>query len=216
LYEAEVSRAGGETGVRLGASGTIGVMDGGAFVARRLDQSFAQVRVDGVEGVRVYANNQLVGTTNKAGMVLVPRLQPYEPNAIRIDPADVPIEFELSDMERLVTPAARSGVVVRFGARRVTGGLVRIALENGSALPAGAALKRIGSADEFVVAPGGEAFLTGLEPANLFEASWNGGRCLFQLPYRQGQDAQPLLGTFTCRPFMDTIAARQSITASPR
>jgi outer membrane usher protein len=198
LIEAEASRAGGETGIRLGASGSVGLMPGGAFAARKLEGSFAQVRVDGLGGVRVYANNHLVGTTNKNGVLLVPRLQPYEANAISIDAADVPIDLELPDSELRVVPYARSGVVVRFGARAPAGGLVKIVLADGSPLPGGSTVRVAGSEEQFIVAPGGQAYLTGLKASNRIEASWGDRMCAFSLAYQPRVESQPTLGTFTC------------------
>lgn len=74
LYEAEAAHSKDSTGIRLGTSGSVGWMAGSVFTARRLTEAFAQVRVDGVEDVRVYANNQLVGKTGKAGRLFIPGL----------------------------------------------------------------------------------------------------------------------------------------------
>lgn len=199
LYEAELTRAAGQTGLRAGASGTLGLMGGAVFAARRLTDSFAQVRVDGVEGVRVYANNQLVGRTNKAGIVLVPRLQAYDANEIRIEAADVPFEFSLSEAERTVRPYLRSGVVVRFGSEEVAGGLIKLVGEDGVPLPAGATLTNLQTSESFVVAPGGEAYVTGLAASNPMRAAWGGRSCEFTLPFRKADAARQRLGTFACK-----------------
>jgi outer membrane usher protein len=214
FYEAELTRAGGQTGIRLGTSGTLGFMGGAGFAARRMGDSFAQVRVDGVEGVRVYANNQLIGTTNKAGILLVPQLEAYEANRIKIDPADVPIDFELSEIERQVRPHFRSGVVVRFGGGRLAGGLIKVVLEDGSVLPAGAVIRAVESEEQFVVAPGGEAYVTGLSSSNRLEASWGEKKCHFSLPYKPAGQPQPSLGTFKCTKTSEFAAKTERPTGS--
>jgi len=195
----EASRVGGRTGVRLGASGTLGFMAGNLFAARRLTESFAQVRVEQVEGVRVYANNQLIGRTDKAGVLLIPRLLAYDANKIRIDPSDVPLDWTLSESERVVRPHLRSGVVVHFGAERLAGGMAKIVLDDGTALPSGATLTNLATNEAFAVAPGGEAYLTGLVRLNRFRAEWSGRSCEVAVPYAAAANSDAHLGTFSCR-----------------
>lgn len=198
LYEVEVTRAGGQTGIRAGTSGTIGLMARDLFAARRLSESFAQVRVDGVEGVRVYANNQLVGRTNKAGILLVPKLHSYDQNQIRIDPADVPFEYEISEVERTVRPYLRSGVMVRFKSAAVAGGMIKVVGENGLPIPAGSTLVKLENQQGFIMAPGGEAYVTGLEASNRMRATWGEDACEFTLAFAKADTSRQQLGTFTC------------------
>ena len=201
FYEAEVSRSGGANGVRLGTSGSIGVLGGSVFAARRLEEGFAQVRVDGVAGVHVYANNQLIGTTNRDGVLLVPRLQAWEANMLRIDPEDVPLEYVLTHSQVEVTPFARSGVVVRFAAERPSGGMIRLVRADGSPIPPGAKLRSVDGDEEFVVAPGGEAYVIGLRAQNRMEASWAGESCIVTFAYQPGE-TQAALGTHVCEPVL--------------
>jgi outer membrane usher protein len=217
FYEAEVTRRRGQSGLRLGTAGTLGFMGGNAFAARRLGDSFAQVQVGGVEGVRVYANNQLVGTTDKAGVLLVPQLQSYQANSIRIEAADVPLDFELAEVERRVRPYSRSGVVVRFAARPLAGGLIRIVLDDGSPLPTGAMIRALGSEERFVVAPGGEAYVTGLQPSNQMQASWGEEACSFTILYAESAGPRTSLGTATCTKIPPRAeASRVAALGAPR
>ena len=201
FYEAEVSRSGGANGVRLGTSGSIGVLGGSVFAARRLEDGFAQVRVDGVKGVHVYANNQLIGTTNRDGVLLVPRLQAWEANTLRIDPEDVPLDYVLTHSQVEVTPYARSGLVVRFAAERPSGGMIRLVRADGSPIPSGAKLRAVDGDENFIVAPGGEAYVTGLRARNRMEASWAGESCIVSFAYRPGE-TQAALGTHVCEPVL--------------
>jgi hypothetical protein len=56
-----------------------------------------------------------------------------------------------------------------------------------------------GRPDEFVSAPGGEVYLTGLGDTDSGVAAWNGGTCRFSLRYSKGSDVQPRLDGIVCR-----------------
>lgn len=199
-YDATLTWRDGTTGARLVVDGSIGLLGGELFAARRLNESFAAVRVGDVPNVRVYADNQLVGRTNANGVAIVPRLRPYERNRIRIASEDLPMDAELVTDEQAVRPPARSGVNVAFAAPRGRGAIVHVVLEDGAPLPAGAVLRIDGAGErEFVAAPGGDAFLAGLAATNEVTATWAGGLCRFPLALPAGDDPQPDLGRVTCR-----------------
>jgi outer membrane usher protein len=204
LYEAEVAHSKDSTGIRLGTSGSVGWMAGSVFTARSLTEAFAQVRVEGVEDVRVYANNQLVGKTGKSGLLLIPRLLSYEANQISIEPADVPFEFDVSEFERTVSPYLRSGMVVSFSAARIRGGLIKVVTKEGVPLAAGSTVFNLGSGEEFSIVSGGEAYLTGLQTSNKMRASNGKDICEFTLPYKDSADSQRL-GTFVCEPTSNPV-----------
>jgi outer membrane usher protein len=87
------------------ASGGIGAVRDHVFASRRLTQSFATVQVGDHAGVGVYADNQLVGVTDASGRAVVPRLRPFDRNAIRIDADDLPLDAQISGAEQIVRPA---------------------------------------------------------------------------------------------------------------
>lgn len=198
-YDAELSWVDGKTGVRATASGGIGVVNDRAFASRKLTQSFATVQVGDYAGVRVYADNQLVGVTDRSGSVVIPRLRPFDRNAIRIEATDLPLDAELSSDERVVRPYSRSGVEVEFDVNRSRGAVLTVRLEDGSALPAGAAVRLEGRPDRFVSAPGGDVYLTGLGKDNVAVAEWGSGVCRFQFPFPETSEPQPHLGEVLCR-----------------
>jgi outer membrane usher protein len=82
--------------------------------------------VDNLAGVRVYQNNQEIGRTDARGRVFVPEMNSYVENHITIADRDVPMEYSLGEVRRVVSPPLRSGSVIRFDARKyraVTGTL---------------------------------------------------------------------------------------------
>ncbi len=119
-YEASVLRLGGETSSTLSASGGIVALGGTLLPTRPVIDSFALIRVPGLSGVHGTASNQDVGTTNANGDLLVPGLIPYYGNRIGIADRDVPVDYEIGSVERIVATPYRGGAVVEFPVKRVT------------------------------------------------------------------------------------------------
>lgn len=197
-YDAELSWTDRKMGVRVVAGGSIGTVGGSVFAARKLTQSFAAVRVGNYDNVRVYADNQPVGRTNKKGVVIVPRLRPYEKNIIRLEVADLPIDAQLAGAEQAVRPYNRSGIEVRFDVKPAGGALLELFSADGEPLPAGAMVRLAGGAEEFVIAPGGQVYLTGLKARNEAEVSLGEKNCKFSFHLPKTDDPQPRLGPYTC------------------
>lgn len=199
-YQLEVARLNGQTGVRAGMAGGLGLVGDQPIAARKLTQSFATVKVGDVAGVRVYADHQLVGRTNKNGIAVLPRLRPYEPNRISIETADLPMDVELAQAEQNVRPYGRSGVALRFDAVRIRSAMMTIKLPDGSPLPAGAALWVNGGTEPFVSAPGGDVYLSRLGAQNSVRATWgNGKRCTFSFALPANSAPQAELGQIQCK-----------------
>ena len=194
----QVARAGGSTGVRLTASGSIGLLGGNAFASRSLGSSFATVIVDGYPGLKVYADDHLVGVTGRDGSVTVPGLRAFEANRIRIDEADLPLDTRIESNEVVIRPFARTGAVVRFPVRAERGVLMRVRREDGSDLPAGAVVRGEGDAT-YIVASGGEVYAPDLAGTQRLFATWEGGACAFQATVPVGDDPQPRLDGLICR-----------------
>ena len=195
---AHVSHVKGTTGVRLSATGSIGLHGGKLFAARGLGEAFATVRLDGFPGVRVYSDDRLVGVTGRNGALVVPGLRPFDANRLRIEETDLPIDAQIATTEVTLRPYARTGTIVRFEARRERGVLMRVRREDGSPLPAGAAV-RLPDGTNYVVASGGEIYAPNLSGAVPLRASWAGGACVFTAVVPENDDPQPRIDGLICR-----------------
>jgi outer membrane usher protein len=197
-YGADLSWVDGTIGVRGTASGSVAMVDGQAFAARRLTQSFATVKVGHFADVRVYADNQLVGRTEANGIAIVPQLRPFESNPIRIELADLPMDAQVASDRLAARPGRRSGLAIDFGAARVRNAVLTLRLPDGTPLPAGAEVHVEGIDESFVVAPGGEVYLTGLKAHNRVDVRRGEISCGFDFALPETSDPQPRLGSFTC------------------
>ena len=206
-FGAQISHAGGATGVRLSTRGSVGLVGGRAFASRALGASFARVQVGRYPGVRVYADNQLIGITGRDGTIVVPALRAFDRNMIRIEDADLPLDAQVPETEIVVRPFARSGAVVRFAARRERGVLMQVRLEDGSPLPAGALVRVSGSDEAYIVASGGEVYLPAMDGSATLEARWGDRICSFEATVPAGDDPQPRIAGLVCRVRL-TVAAR--------
>lgn len=195
---AEVAHAWEQTAYRAGISGGVATAGGGVFFSRRIDDSFAIVKVGDYAGVRVTRDNQEVGRTDRNGMILVTRLRPYQANPIGVEQADLPLDVEVDSLQLKLTPALRSGVVADFPVRRGRGASFRLVDESGAALPPGSRFRVVGRDVEFALGYDGVGFVNGLKPNGTFALEAD-GRCRAEAALDDGPDPLPDLGTLICR-----------------
>ncbi|MGB7904304.1 MAG: fimbria/pilus outer membrane usher protein [Steroidobacteraceae bacterium] len=194
--EIDYARRNGESGVRIGASGGLAVTAAGVMPARPLQQSFAVVQVADYEGLTVYLDNQPVGTTDEQGRVLIDALRPYERNEISVNPRQVPMDGSLSQRAIGVTPAYRSGALVRFPIERAMAATMRLVQADGSPVPAGAEAM-FGTA-RFPIALDGLLYVEGLSDSASMRVTWIGGTCSSDVRRPEGNDPVPDLGDVRC------------------
>lgn len=197
-YNFDASWFNGQNNFRGSASGGLAIMGGDAFFSRRINSSFAVVQVPDYPNVHVYAENQLVGTTNAWGNALVPALRPYQENHIRIEQADLPLDAQIDTLSINAAPYFRSGFLLKFPVRRSRGATMKIVLDDGQPLPAGATVQIIGQHEEFPVAMKGNVYITGLAPDNQLRVVWHGQSCQIDVSFPETKEPLPDLGTFTC------------------
>jgi len=119
------------------ASGGLVFMRGKLFPSLPVNGSYAVVSVPGVPGVTAYLNNHVAGRTDGDGDLLIPGLAPRLANKVRIRDADIPLEYRVSEVERLVAPTYRGGTVEQFDvqAMRAITGKLRLRIESGTVVP---------------------------------------------------------------------------------
>jgi outer membrane usher protein len=129
--------------------------------------------------------------------VLLDSLRAYESNGVSVDPRELPMDASLSTSAMTVTPAYRSGPVVRFPVVRSSAATLRLVLPNGTPVPAGASVTT--RSERVPVAMDGFVYLTAAAGEQEATAEWQGHRCMFRFVRPDNGDPQPDLGSITCR-----------------
>ena len=162
----------GMDGWRVSASGGLAITSAGVMPSRRLDHSFAVVEVADYPDMTVYVENQPVGRTDGKGRVLLHSLRAYEGNAVSIDPKELPLDASLATSATSVTPAYRSGPVVRFPVVRASAATLRLLLPDGTPVPPGASV--VTRNERVPVAMDGLVYLTAAAGRHEASAEWLG------------------------------------------
>jgi len=187
----------------LSASGGI-VWVGGEFgVSRPVTDSFGLVTVDNVSGVRVYQNNQDMGRTDSRGRLFLPAMGSYYENQITVADKDIPFDYSLGEVTKLVSPPLRSGSRIPFDVKRFQAVTGRLHIRrDGEQKPAEFLEIRLEAAGKPVAFPtgrGGEFYAEDLRPG-VYAASVEdrGRRCLFELRVPETGEGITDLGVVTC------------------
>lgn len=100
--------------VRLTLAGAVISLGGTTAFTRPVTDSFALVNVGRVEGVRVYRSNQLEGSTDANGDIIITDLTSYYDNHVAIEDQDVPLDNLMPQVQTFVSPPLRGGVCINF------------------------------------------------------------------------------------------------------
>ena len=118
-YELRQETLNGESNTTVSAAGSIVGIGGGLYASRPVQDSFALVRVPGVEGVRAFASHQEVGKTGRNGDLLVPDLQAYYANILDVADGDIPLQYAVPDVDQTLALPYRGGAVALFGVQKI-------------------------------------------------------------------------------------------------
>jgi outer membrane usher protein len=198
-FTAEGNAGKDANGMRLGADGSVGWLEGLPFATRRIDQgAFAVVRVGDLEGVAVARSGQVVATTDRHGLALVPGLLPYQMNVLTIDPDQLPFDINIGGVRKEVVPYARSGVTLDFPVRRSRNVLAILQQPNGARVPPGARVTVSPGNQEFIVAKRGEVYLMDLHESNHIDVRWDDGGCSLPLALDPAKGSEAQVGPLIC------------------
>jgi outer membrane usher protein len=136
-YELRQEQLYGESNTTVTAAGSIVGIGGGLYASRPVQESFALVRIPGVEGVRAFASHQEVGKTGRKGDLLVPDLQAYYANILDVADGDIPLQYAVPDVGQTLALPYRGGAVAEFGVQKIQRvvGVITVADQGGERIP---------------------------------------------------------------------------------
>lgn len=183
------------------ASGFV-LVDGRLFPTRPIEGSFALVQA-GAPGVTVLQDGQPAGRTDAAGELLVTNLVPNYANRLGIRDAELPLEYRVDEVERIIAPRERGGSVERFRVSRVSAvtGRLALVLDGREVAPelGEVAVELPGRRAASPVGDGGLFWLEVIPPGR-HEAllRWEGRLCRFTFQVREDGPATLDLGVVRC------------------
>lgn len=205
-FGAEYARAsrpeGGAGLTRLFVAGSFGAVGGRLFASRPVQDSFALVRIPGLEDVPVYANGWYVGKTNARGEVVATNITAYYDNFIAFGTKELPLDYVFPASEIVISPPTRSGTVVTFAIRKnhaIVGSLVE--LRGGKEQPLEfreLRLEREGVVLRSFTARRGEFYVEGVEPGEYVLRLETGVACSARIVVPKDLGAMTEIGKVVC------------------
>lgn len=201
-FQAELVRQQSDVSARLSAQGGLVLMEDDMYFGRRLDESFAVVKVAGVAKIPIYLENQVAANTNARGRAVVGPLRAYQDNNISLDPLTLRMDTAVNAVKHTVVPRSQGGVLVDFHARQMRRVTLTVLDLAGSELPPWTAVEVRGVAQNFVIGHRGEVFVELPQPGANLAMAWlpDGSRCQFTIDVPVGTPNLSFLKPITCLP----------------
>ncbi len=190
----------GVNSLRAGIDSSIAWVGDELFFSRPIERSFAVVETGGIADLSIYSENRFAGKTDVAGQLLIPDLNPYTSNRLRLDPVAIPFDATVEQEKIRIAPYFRSGAVVQFPIIRSLSVTATIVDSRGKALPAGTLLSARNGSGMGRVASAGRAYIEKLSVGNIqFNADTGMGDCSFSITMSDEMGLLPDLGHIICR-----------------
>lgn len=198
-WRSDLDAKDGDAYVGTGVSGSLVLLGGHLRLARRIEGSFAVVRVGEVAGVPVYRDQHEVGVTDADGIIVLNDLRPYQTNRIHVDPNDLPMDAVFDALQLKLSPALGAGVYADLGVRRVQPMTLRLLGADGRVVPAGTVVQVRGRALERTVGYDGKLFEPDGSEALEYEGTVSGRSCRFRSPAAQAPGEPDVPVNVQCR-----------------
>ncbi|MDE2384022.1 MAG: fimbrial biogenesis outer membrane usher protein [Alphaproteobacteria bacterium] len=182
----------------LRAEGSLIVAQPGVFLGNPVTDSFAVVDA-GTEGVGIDFENRYIGKTGKNGKLLLTQVPSYRPSKVSVEPTTLPLNSNVTEVDRKVAPRAMSGAVVDFGVKKDTSSALVILKDAlGAFVPPGTLVTLEGQKDPFPMGYDGQVYITGLAGTNTVSADVGGQSCKARFDYKESDTEQIVIGPLTC------------------
>ncbi|MGJ8668642.1 MAG: fimbria/pilus outer membrane usher protein, partial [Oceanococcus sp.] len=167
-------------------------------LSNQVQDSFAMIESNR-PALQVLRENRPVGATSFTGKLILPNLNAYQANRLKVDETQLPINFKLDENAKVVIPALKSGVYVKFKVSDTRSASVQFLRAAGTPVPLGATVKLEGRDAIDVVGYDGIAYFENLAPMNMAIVRWPGYICKAQFAFKPGTDRIQTINQVPCR-----------------
>lgn len=122
-------------------SGALILMNKSLFATNMVNDSFVLVSTDGVPAIPVKYENNLIGSTDPDGHLMVPSVPGYYAAKYEIDPLNLPLDMQVPEVEKRVAVKGGNGYLMRFPVKQTLPVGVRLMDSDGKPLPTGSVAK---------------------------------------------------------------------------
>ncbi|WP_319002637.1 fimbria/pilus outer membrane usher protein [Burkholderia anthina] len=179
--------------------GSVIVMDGAVLPANRVDDAFVLIDTQGRQGIPVRYENQLIGTTDGGGHLLVPWSPSYYAGKYEIDPLGLPPDVRVPTVERRVAVRQRAGALVTFPIEKIVSASIVLVDAAGKPLKVGSRVAQRESGQTALVGWNGETYFEGLSAVNHLDVTQPDGRhCRTRFDLDVEADGMHRVGPLVC------------------
>jgi len=200
--QAGISSYGNDYSTYASGNGSVVMMGGGVFAARQINDGFAVVSTNGIADVPVLLQNNVIGTTNSRGLLLISPLNAYQDNKVAIDTMNLPADLRIDKVATQATPTDRAGTLVNFKLTPMRSASVILKDSNDEFIPIGSQVRLFTQEPlpSAIVGFDGEVYLDTLDEQNILEVTTpSGDRCQVSFDYQKPGDGIPLIGPLICQ-----------------
>ena len=158
-------------------SGALVFMDKSLFATNMVQDSFVLVSTDGVPAIPVRYENNLIGSTDPNGHLMVPSVPGYYAAKYEIDPLNLPLDIQVPEVEKRVAVKSGNGYLMRFPVKQTLPVAIRLIDSDKKPLPSGS-VARLASGKISPVGLDGSAWFDDADPESRVSVSLpDGNRC---------------------------------------
>ena len=178
--------------------GALALVGGKVYALKTIGEgeSFGLLQVPGASNARVKVNGSDAGTTNGQGWLFLRGLQPYRENTIDVNPADLPIYYNLEDPLDVVP---RKSAPIRVTNLVTSRGGFTFEAVDARGVPLAAASLITSEGKRYPVGYGGRVYVGGMAPGTaLFHGVALEKSCAIEIVVPKDTTTIPDLGPKTC------------------
>ncbi|WP_145573215.1 fimbria/pilus outer membrane usher protein [Yersinia mollaretii] len=182
------------------ASGSLVMMNRGIYASNTINDAFALVSTHGFGQIPVSYENQIIGTTDDKGYLLIPNVTSYYQARFQIDPMSLPADVSMPEVERRLAISERSGYLLDFPLQQITAATLHITDPSGKDLPKGSPVFTTDAKPVSYVGWDGITYIEQVKPQNRLKIirADNGAHCYVQFTLKASTGIQNI-GTVICQ-----------------